>query len=261
MGQSMQGKVVLVAGLASGLGEVIARRFADHGAFLALSDPTSDVDMIARTIAEEHPGCETFAIAADFTDLRSCEAMVSAVTKKLGRIDALVIATVTLQKPGPLVSIEPDEWDRVMTFNVKGPYLLCKSVIPVLPRPGGAIGVVGSFRAQGGFQNAGLYDASKAAEMSLVRTLAVELAADGIRVNAIAPGYLRSNVDQKSLETRAQKLGMSVDEVRAARDLTIPMRRQAEASEVAEAMYFIMSPAASYMTGACLDVNGGLVIR
>jgi NAD(P)-dependent dehydrogenase (short-subunit alcohol dehydrogenase family) len=261
MGQGMHDKVVLIAGLSSGLGEAIARRFAEDRAHLVLCDPTADVVAIAQAIVSDCPGCEAIGIVADFTDLPSCEAMVAAATGAFGGIDVLVIAAVTLQKMGPLVSIEPDEWDRVMTFNVKAPYLICKAVIPALARPGGAIGFVGSFTAQVGFANAALYSASKAAEMSLTRTLAVELAADGIRVNTVAPGYLWSNVDQESLEALARKTGKPVGEIRAARDATIPLRRQADAREIAEVMYFVTSPAASYMTGACLDVNGGLVIR
>ena len=260
MPDGSESRVVLVAGLASGLGEVIAGRFAEDGARLVLADPTADVTALARRMEQDHPTCQALGVTADFTDLGSCEKMVATATERFGTIDALVIAAVTLHM-GSLVSTEPDDWDRVMAFNVKGPFLLCKTVVPVLKRPGGAIGVIGSFTAQMGFANAALYSASKAAEMSLVRTLAVEVAAEGIRVNTVAPGYLWSNVDQQSLEAAAQRLGKTVEEVRSARDSTIPMRRQADAREVAEAMHFIVSPAASYITGACLDVNGGLIVR
>ncbi|MDQ0393752.1 SDR family NAD(P)-dependent oxidoreductase [Labrys monachus] len=260
MPKVFQGRVVLVAGLASGLGEVIATRFAEDGAKLILSDPTADVAAMARKIQGDHPTCQAIGVVADFTDCPSCERLVATTMEKFGPIDVLIIATVTLHM-GSVVSTEPDDWDRVMAFNAKGPFLLCKTVVPKLTRPGGAIGVIGSFTAQMGFANAALYSASKAAEMSLVRTLAVELAQEGIRVNTVAPGYLWSNVDQQSLEAAAQKTGRTLEEVRAARDSTIPMRRQADAREIAEAMHFIVSPAASYITGACLDVNGGLLVR
>jgi NAD(P)-dependent dehydrogenase (short-subunit alcohol dehydrogenase family) len=261
MADPIADRVVVVAGLASGLGEVIAERFAESGARLVLSDPTADVERIARQIREAHPGSDAIGEATDFTDLTSCQTLMSRAVARHGKLDVLVVAAVTLQKRGPLVSIDPDEWDRVMGVNVKGPFLLCRSAIPALTRPGGAIAFVGSFTAQTGMPNSCLYSASKAALHSLTRSLARELASEGIRVNTVAPGYLWSNVDQQGLEVLAAESGKSVDEVRALRNSTIPLGRQAEAREIAEAMFFISSPAASYMTGACVDVNGGLVMR
>ena len=257
----MAGKVVAIAGLSSGLGEAIAKRFAEEGARLVLSDPTADVAGIANTIRTDHPDSGAIGEVTDFTDLGSCQAMMARAIDRFGRLDILVIAVVTLQKRAPLVSVEPEEWDRVMATNVRAPFLLCKSAIPVITRPGGAITFVGSFTAQIGVANSSLYSASKGALTSLTRSLAQELAAEGIRVNSVAPGYLWSNVDQQGLEVLAAESGRSVEEVRAARNASIPLRRQAEAREIAEAILFISSPAASYMTGACLDVNGGLVMR
>lgn len=263
MTASTAGKVVLVAGLSSGLGEVIADRFVQAGASLVLADPIRDaVDETVRKIADAHPGSDAMGVVADFTEFASCEAMISRVGEHHASVDALVIATVTAPvRREPLVSIDPDEWDRIMAINAKGPFLLCKSTIPVLARPGGSITIVGSFTAQKGVANLCAYTASKGALASLTRSLSLELAADGMRVNLVAPGFLWSTVDQIELEKQASVGGKSVDEVAALRDATIPLGRRADTREVAEAIFFLGSPESSYITGACLDVNGGLYLR
>lgn len=263
MSESTERQVVVIAGLSSGLGAVIASRFAETGARLVLSDPVEDaVRETVSQIERAHPGSDPLGVVAEFTDLTSCEELVRSAQARYGTVDALVIATVTAPKKRvPLVSTEPEEWDRIMAINAKGPYLLCKSAIPALARPGGSITIVGSFTAQKGVANLCAYTASKGALASLTRSLSLELASDGIRVNLVAPGYLSSTVDQIELEKQAKVSGKPIDEVAALRDSTIPFGRRADTREVAEAIYFMGSPAASYITGACLDVNGGLHLR
>jgi NAD(P)-dependent dehydrogenase (short-subunit alcohol dehydrogenase family) len=263
MAESMEGKVVAIAGLSSGLGEVIAERFAEAGARLVLSDPEEDaVNKAVRQLQDAHAESEPAGVVAEFTDLESCEAMVASAVARHGKLDALIIATVTApRRREPLVSIDPDEWDRIFAINAKGPFLLCRSAIPALTRPGGSIAIVGSFTAQKGVANLCAYSASKGALASLTRSLSLELAADGIRVNLVAPGYLWSTVDRIEVEKQAAAAGKSVEEFSALRDSTIPFGRRADTREVAEALFFLGSPASSYITGACLDVNGGLYLR
>jgi NAD(P)-dependent dehydrogenase (short-subunit alcohol dehydrogenase family) len=261
MSFGVENKVVIIAGMSSGLGEAVAQRFAEEGARLVLSDPTSDVEAMAGRINQTHPATASIGVRADFCDAEACDVLVAAAMKHHGGVDVLIIPSVTLQHAGPLTSIAPDEWDRVMAVNVKGPFLLCRSAIPHLARPGGAIVFVASFTGQVGAPGRCAYSTSKGALNALTRSLALELAGDGIRVNAVAPGYIWSTLDQQGLEALAATSGKTVDELRATRNATIPLGRQADIREVADAMLYIASPAASYVTGACLDVNGGLVVR
>jgi NAD(P)-dependent dehydrogenase (short-subunit alcohol dehydrogenase family) len=261
MNLGVTGKVVIVTGAAQGIGEATARRFAQEGARLVLSDLTVEVTEVAAGIARDYPSSMAFGIVTNVTDPKACDELVATTIQRQGALDALMIATATLQKKGPLVELQPEEWDRVMAMNAKGPFLLCRSAISALPRPGGAIVVVASFAGQLGAAEYCAYSASKGAITAFTRSLAVELAAEGIRVNAVAPAYVASVLGQQVIKTMAAESGRSLQEIRAERDARVPLRRQAAALEVANAMLFLASPAASYITGACLDVNGGLLMR
>ena len=254
-------RVVIVTGAAQGIGEATARRFAEEGARLVLSDLTADVIDVAADILKSFPSSAAIGIAADVTDPGACDGLVAAAVERHGGLDVLVVAGAVLQKKGPLAQLAPEEWDRVMAMNAKGPFLLCRSAIPVLPRPGGAIVLLASFSGEVGQAWYSAYSASKGAVRMLTQSLALELAAEGITVNAIAPAYVESAMGRQAIESTAAGSGISVDEARAQRDSAIPLRRQATAREVADAMLFLASPASSYITGACLDINGGVVLR
>lgn len=254
-------RVVIVTGAAQGIGEATARKFAEEGARLVLSDLTTEVVDAAADIARSFPSSAAIGITADVTKPDACDGLVAAAIEHHGGLDVLVVAGAVLQKKGPLAQLAPEEWDRVMTMNAKGPFLLCRSAIPALPRPGGAIVLLASFAGQVGQAEYSAYSASKGAVRMLTQSLALELAAEGITVNAIAPAYVESAMGRQALESVATKSGISLDEAQAQRDSAIPLRRQATAREVADAMFFLASPAASYITGACLDINGGVILR
>lgn len=259
--RTQRDRVVIVTGAAQGIGEATARRFAEEGARLVLSDLTADVADIAADIVKSFPSSTAVGILADVTDPEACDSLVATAIEHHGGLDVLVVAGAVLQKKGPLAQLALEEWDRVMAMNAKGPFLLCRSAIPALPRPGGTIVLLASFAGQVGLAEYSAYSASKGAIRMLTQSLALELAADGITVNAVAPAYVESAMVRQALENAAAELGISVDKAQAQRDSAIPLRRQATAREVADAMLFLASPAASYITGACLDINGGVILR
>jgi NAD(P)-dependent dehydrogenase (short-subunit alcohol dehydrogenase family) len=261
MDHGVTGKVVIVTGAAQGIGEATARRFAEEGARLVLSDLTAEVVGVAADIANRLPSSAAIGVVTDPTDPDACDSLVAKSLEHHGGLDVLIVATGVLPKRGPLAELAPAEWDRVMQMNAKGPFLLCRSAIPVLPRPGGAIVLLASFAGLEGQADYAVYSASKGAVRLLAQSLALELAADGIRVNAIAPAYVESALGRQAEEVAAAEAGKSIEEIRAERDVGIPLRRQAAAREVADAMLFLGSPASSYVTGTCLDVSGGVIIR
>jgi NAD(P)-dependent dehydrogenase (short-subunit alcohol dehydrogenase family) len=262
MDHGVTGKVVIVTGASQGIGEATARRFAEEGARLVLSDVTAEVVGVAADIANRLPSSAAIGVVTDPTDPDACDSLVAKSLEHHGGLDVLIVATGVLPKKGPLAELAPAEWDRVMQVNAKGPFLFCRSAIPVLPRPGGAIVLLASFAGLEGQADYAVYSASKGAVRLLAQSLALELAADGIRVNAIAPAYVESALGRQAVEVAAAaEAGKSIEEIRAKRDLAIPLRRQAAAREVADAMLFLGSPAASYVTGTCLDVSGGVIIR
>jgi NAD(P)-dependent dehydrogenase (short-subunit alcohol dehydrogenase family) len=261
MDHGVTGKVVIVTGASQGIGEATARRFAEEGARLVLSDLTAEVVGVAADIANRHPSSAAIGVVTDPTDPDACDSLVAKSLEHHGSLDVLIVATGVLPKKGPLAELAPAEWDRVMQVNAKGPFLFCRSAIPVLPRPGGAIVLLASFAGLEGQADYAVYSASKGAVRLLAQSLALELAADGIRVNAIAPAYVESALGRQAVEVAAAEAGKSIEEILAKRDLAIPLRRQAAAREVADAMLFLGSPAASYVTGTCLDVSGGVIIR
>lgn len=261
MDHGVTGKVVIVTGASQGIGEATARRFAEEGARLVLSDLAAEVVGVAADIANRLPSSAAIGVVTDPTDPDACDALVAKCLEHHGGLDVLIVATAVLPKKGPLAELAPAEWDRVMGVNAKGPFLFCRSAIPVLPRPGGAIVLLASFAGLQGQADYAVYSSSKGAVRLLAQSLALELAADGIRVNAVAPAYVESALGRQAVEVAAAEAGTSIEEIRAKRDSAIPLRRQAAAREVADAMLFLGSPAASYVTGTCLDVSGGVIIR
>ena len=261
MSGDMSGKVVVVTGASQGIGEATARRFAQAGARLVLSDVTPGVSDAAQAILATHPGSAAFGVVTDVTSPQACDDLIALTLERHGQLDVLAIATATFQQRTSVSETSPDDWDRIMAVNAKGPFLLCRSAVPKMSRPGGAIVVVSSITGQVGMAANAAYSASKGAVGAFVKSLALELATDGVRVNAVSPAAVDSAIARQAMQHAATTSGKTVEEIRAAHFALIPFKREADPMEVAEAMYFLASPASSYVTGACLDVNGGALLR
>ncbi len=247
----LQDKVALITGAAGGIGRETALRFAAEGARVV----TVDLDAAGgEAVAKEITGAggQAAAVTADVSQARDCERMVATAEEHFGRLDVL-FNNAGIMHSDDSDAVETDEriWDLTMAVNAKGVFLGCKYGIPALRRAGGgSIINTASFVALMGAATPQLaYTASKGAVLSLTRELAVLHARESIRVNALCPGPLHTELLMKFLDTDAK---------RNRRLVHLPMGRFGEAAEMANAALFLASDEASYVNGATFTVDGGL---
>jgi NAD(P)-dependent dehydrogenase (short-subunit alcohol dehydrogenase family) len=255
----LHGKVALITGAGSGIGREASLLFAREGARVVAVDldgaaAEETVGLIADAGGPEQTtrGDAALAVTADVSSSDQCAAMVAAAEEAYGRLDVLFNnAGVMLSSDDDALTTDEATWDTTMDVNVKGVFLGCKHGIPALRRAGGgSIVNVASFVAKVGAATSQVaYTASKGAVLAFTRELAVIHAREGIRVNALCPGPLRTELLMKFLDT---------DEKRRRRLVHIPMGRFGEAAEIAKAALFLASDESSYMTGSELLVDGGL---
>ena len=247
----LEGKVALITGAASGIGRESALLFAKEGAKVAVVDLHEEAGRaVARAIQEA--GGEAIFVRADVARAEDAARMVAETEAAFGKLDVLFNnAGVMLPDDDDAVNTPEEIFDKTYQVNVKGVFLGCKYGIPALRRAGGgSIINTASFVATLGAATPQIaYTASKGAVLSLTRELAVIHARENIRVNALSPGPLRTELLMKFLDT---------EEKRQRRLVHIPMGRFGEAGEMARAALFLASDESSYMTGAELRVDGGI---
>lgn len=246
----------IITGAAGGIGRATAERFAAEGWSLVVTDIDTRVNDVANGL-KMSAGRSAVGVVADITT----PAGVSQLAAKVGAVGVplrfLGLIAGTLQKVGPVATLPMDEWDRVMSVNVRSYVLMMKQFIPPLRAAGkGSIVTISSWYGRSGHGFFSAYCASKAAVISLTQTAAAELAPD-IRVNSVAPGNVATRMHFTALEEEAVKRGITTDEMRAIEWAKIPLERAGDPSEMASAVYFLASEQGSYLTGATLDVNGG----
>lgn len=245
-------KVAIVTGAGSGFGESIAKRFAREGASVAVSDIRKDAaDRVAAEITAD--GGQALALAADVTNGLQVQAMVEGTIKGFGRLDIMVNNAGTTHKSQPMLEVDEAAFDRVYNVNVKSIFHTAKSVVPVFEQAGG--GVILNIASTAGVRpRPGLvwYNGSKGAAILLTKSMAIELAPKKIRVcalnpamgvTALLPDFLPGGIDTP--ETRARVIS------------TIPLGRLALPADVANAALFLVSDEAGFLTGVCLEVDGG----
>jgi NAD(P)-dependent dehydrogenase (short-subunit alcohol dehydrogenase family) len=247
-------KIVIVSGTASGIGAATAERFAKEGHRVIGLDITSP-----PAAATRHDGYEFHT--CDVSDEAVVEALVGDVAKRFGRIDALVnVAGVVLVKP--LIETLWSDYRRIADINLGGTFLLLKHVVPIMQHQRrGAIVNLGSVSGHVGQIDHALYGATKAAVIALCRGLAWELAPFNIRINSISPGSVDTPMLRSDIAIESRKTGLSFDQVKAIREKEQAFGRWADPSEIAAAIYFLVSDEASFVTGADLLVDGGWVAR
>ena len=249
MTAELAGRVAFVTGGSQGIGRAIVEVLAANGAAVGVCG--LEAGRVEETVAAVGAaGGEALAVPADVTDRSSIDRAVAATVAQFGRLDALV-TSAGIQRYGDVVDTDEATWDEVMAVNLKGVFLGCKHGIPALKRAGGGSVInVASFVAHLGAATPQLaYTASKGGVLAMTRELAVIHARQNIRVNALSPGPLRTELLMKFLNTEAKKQRRLVH---------IPMGRFGEAKEMAKAALFLASDDSSYMTGASLLVDGGI---
>lgn len=241
----------IVTGAASprGLGKATARLFAEHGATVAILDLDGDhADAAAKELGSRHVG-----LACNVTDRKACEAAVSELLRNWGRVDVLV-NNAGITQPLKTMDIQAANYDAVLDVNLRGTLYMSQAVIPSMrERKSGSIVNMSSVSAQrgGGIFGGPHYSAAKAGVLGLTKAMARELAPANIRVNAICPGFIATDITAGKLTPDMHK---SILE-------GIPMGRAGEASDVAGCALFLASSLSAYCTGTEVDVNGGSLIH
>ncbi len=240
-----QRTVAVVTGGARGIGLSIAEALAGTGSVIAIVDFDGDAAESAAVAISAAYGIRAIAVAADVTVKSQVDAAVDVVTTTLGPIDILV-NNAGIVRDKRLVKMDEDDWDAVVATNLKSQFLTCKAVVPgMIERGHGRIVNISSRAWLGGFGQSN-YSAAKGGVVSLTRSLAIELAKDGITVNAIAPGIIQTPL-----------FATFAPEVQDRLKKSVPMGRIGSADDVAQAVLFFTNSAASYVTGQLVYVCGG----
>jgi NAD(P)-dependent dehydrogenase (short-subunit alcohol dehydrogenase family) len=247
----LQGRTAIVTGGGSGIGRASALLFAKQGADVALVDrDEAGLQETMAAVRDAKGSCSTHV--GDVGDAGFATSVVNGIVQQHGRLDVLM-TSAGFSCGGTVVTTDPADWDAVFRTNVGGTWLWARAAVPQMQRQGkGSIIALASQLAIAGGKGNSAYIASKGAVLSLVRTMAVDFATDGIRVNAIAPGAIDTPLLRRSFARHADP-----EPVRNASRERHAMKRFGEAEEVAEAALHLASDASSFTTGTVMVVDGG----
>jgi meso-butanediol dehydrogenase/(S,S)-butanediol dehydrogenase/diacetyl reductase len=245
MADRFEGKVVIITGAASGIGEATARRFAAEGAKVVLVDRHRPA---LEKVAGELSPDRTLAHVADVSDSRAVDEMVSTTVERFGRLDVLV-NNAGVHQGGDPVQVTNEQWRTVMATDVDGVFYGCRAALPHLKNTKGSIVTTASVSGLGGDWCMSPYNAAKGAVVNLTRALAMDMGTKGVRINAVCPSLTRTDMTADMMED--QDLLAKFAE-------RIPLGRVCEPREIASVIAFLASDDASFMTGANVTVDGGV---
>lgn len=244
------GKVALITGSARGIGKAIALELANHGANIVINDivPKNEIDKTLEEIKQIND--KALGIRADITVFNEVENMVKEIINKFGKIDILV-NNAGITRDSFLIRMKEEDWDAVIRINLKGTFNCSKAVAKYMMRQKSNDKIVNISSVIGLVGNIGQtnYAASKAGIIGLTKSMAKELALRNINVNAIAPGFIETDMTKKLPEKVIKDLQQQ-----------IPLKRLGIVEDVAKTVYFLVSDAANYITGQVINVDGGMVM-
>lgn len=242
----LSGKIAVVTGGSAGMGLATAKLFVEEGAEVVITGrDQAALDAATRTI-----GRNVEAFRSDISKVADIEALHAHVEEQYGRVD-IVFANAGTAKPAPFGQVSEDDFDFGVDTNLKGTFFTVQKLVPLMSA-GGTVVLNTSIQGSKGWPGFTVYAATKAAIRSLARTLTAELSAKGIRVNAVAPGFIDTDL--------IRKVGLSddaIEQINAQAHAQIPMGRSGSAHEVAKTVLFLASEDAAYVTGVELTVDGG----
>jgi NAD(P)-dependent dehydrogenase (short-subunit alcohol dehydrogenase family) len=241
----LDGKIAIVTGGSRGLGKVIANALAEAGASVVVTARTQDsADAAAKAITAS----KAIGLAVDVTRGVEVDAMVSRTLDTFGRVDILV-NNAGINIRGPIETLSEDDWDAVIDTNLKGPWLCCRAVAPLLKRQGsGRVINVSSMLGEISLPDRTPYASSKGGLTLMTKTLALEWAKSGVTINALCPGPFLTEINTALVNDPV---------VKAAMESKIPLGRWGDPQELGPAAVFLASDASSFMTGATLFIDGG----
>lgn len=247
----LQGKIAVITGASRGIGAAIARAYAREGAAVVLASRKPEgIEAVAGAIRAE--GGSALAVPTHTGDADQCRALIERALAGYGRVDVLVNNAATNPHFGPLLTADAGQWQKIFEVNVLGYFWLSKYAAEAMRRTGG--GQIVNMASVAGLKPdplLGVYSVSNAAVIALTKALAQELAPDHIRVNAIAPGVIRTRFAAALVEN---------EQIRQHIEAHTPLGRVGEPEEVVEAAIYLASDASSYMTGHVLVLDGGATL-
>ena len=246
----LSGKVALITGSVRGIGKAIALELANHGAKIVINDilPKNEIDKTLEEIRKS--GDQAIGIRADITIFKEVESMVKEIINKFGKIDILV-NNAGIIRDSLLIRMKEEDWDAVININLKGTFNCSKTVAKYMMRQksGGKIVNISSVIGLVGNIGQANYAASKAGIIGFTKSIAKELALRNINVNAIAPGFIETDMTKKLPEKVINDLQQQ-----------IPLKRLGTVKDIAKVVYFLVSDNANYITGQVINVDGGMVM-